>query len=231
MDDTGRIPLLTILLDGEIHDSEIPLFRGAVLHCMDGKADVLFHNHQSDNTYRYRYPLIQYKRLHGHPAIVCVGDGVDVIGQFLSENKQVFQIGDESREYRVKKVLPSTCRVQTWNSPISYRLRQWAPLNGDNYERYKNLGSMAEKTALLEKILVGNILSMCKGLGIVVQDQITLTISDIPRIGTQTYKGVRQIVFDIIFQTNISLPAYAGLGKNASVGFGIISKVKEESNK
>ena len=35
---------------------------------------------------------------------------------------------------------------------------------------------------------------------------------------------------DISFKTNISLPNFIGLGKHASVGFGIITKVKSKDN-
>lgn len=230
MNDTGRIPLLTILLEGELHDSDIPLFRGAVLHSMGGEADVLFHNHRGNDGYRYSYPLIQYKRLHGQPAIVCIGEGVEAIGQFLSEKHLTLQIGEETCEFGVSKVLPTTCLIKTWNSQMPYRLRRWLPLNSENYERYKALECMADKTTLLEKILVGNILSMCKGLGITIEEQIALVVTDITRIGTQSYKCTRQLVFDVEFTTNISLPAYAGLGKNASVGFGIISRIIENNN-
>lgn len=43
------IRTLTIQTDGEIHNSEIPLFRGAVISSLGEKANNFFHNHIMNN--------------------------------------------------------------------------------------------------------------------------------------------------------------------------------------
>ena len=48
------IRTLTILFDTEIHQKEIPLFRGAVLNLLGDKANMLFHNHDGEKGFRYR---------------------------------------------------------------------------------------------------------------------------------------------------------------------------------
>ena len=73
---------LTILTDAEIHQHEVTLFRGAVIKSLGEHPNLYFHNHLEGDKFRYAYPLIQYKRLGGKAAIVCVEDGVDIIGQF-----------------------------------------------------------------------------------------------------------------------------------------------------
>ena len=45
-----------------------------------GSQNLLFHNHEPDERLRYRYPLIQYKRIHRKAAIICVGVGVSAFG-------------------------------------------------------------------------------------------------------------------------------------------------------
>ena len=80
---------LTVTFDTEIEFNEIPLFRGAVLKSLGGNANLLYHNHISDHSFRYSYPLVQYKCLHGKAAIVCVEDGVDLIGQIRLTSKSL----------------------------------------------------------------------------------------------------------------------------------------------
>ncbi|MBR5326893.1 MAG: hypothetical protein IKU49_10450, partial [Prevotella sp.] len=79
------IRTLTVFYDTEINHTEIPLFRGAVWKSLGNKADILYHNHTGEDSFRYSYPLIQYKRLNGKAAITCVEEGADIIGQFMSE--------------------------------------------------------------------------------------------------------------------------------------------------
>lgn len=226
-----KIRLLTICLAGELAEKEIPLFRGAVLGSMGAEADVLYHNHIGEDGFRYRYPLIQYKRIHQKAAFVCVNEGADVIGQFLCDSNLQLQIGEDTRTFEVAEVIPSTCLIQVWNDTFHYRLRRWMPLNGENYSQYIALESMTDKVALLERVLVGNILSMCKGLGINIEEQIDVHITNVTRTYSFRYKGVRHLVFDVEFATNMSLPQWAGLGRNASMGCGTISRIKQSFNK
>ena len=37
------------------------------------------------------------------------------------------------------------------------------------------------------------------------------------------------MAFDIEFVTNMSLPDYIGIGKNASIGYGVITHVRNET--
>ena len=90
---TKEIRTLTVFYDTEINSKEIPLFRGAVLKNLGDKANVLYHNHTGEETFRYAYPLVQYKRLNGKAAITCVEEGVDLVGQILSEMSATIQLG------------------------------------------------------------------------------------------------------------------------------------------
>lgn len=65
----NRILVVTFANDLPAHD--LSLFRGAVISTV-GQEHVLFHNHQGDKL-RYSYPLVQYKRIGGKAALVCLG--------------------------------------------------------------------------------------------------------------------------------------------------------------
>ena len=93
------IRTLTIYYDTDITSQEIPLFRGAILNVMGEKANLLFHNHIGDNSFRYAYPLIQYKRIDGKATVVCIDKGVDTIGQFIANFDNIVRIGDREEKH------------------------------------------------------------------------------------------------------------------------------------
>lgn len=223
-----KIKTLTLIFDGEIARHEVPLFRGAVIASMRGEANVLYHNHREDEGYRYAYPLIQYKRIRRHAAIVCLNEGADIIGQFLSEGLREYQIGDHTVRMSPESLRPAQLVMQTWQDEFHYSLRRWLPLNSDNYRRYQAADGLSERIALLESILKGNILSMAKGLGITVEHEIKVTITSLSAPYLQKNKGTRLMAFDLEFNSNFSLPDFAGLGKNASIGYGVVTRRERE---
>lgn len=219
------IRTLTVTFDTEIEFKEIPLFRGAVLKSLGDKANLLYHNHTSDHTFRYSYPLVQYKCLHGKAAIVCVEEGVDLIGQILSELYGTINIGKRKTEYKVDAVHSSKIPIQIENDFFVFQLRNWLPLNSQNYQQYQNTEELVEKIKILERVLTGNILSFLKGIDIHLEEQLIVHITDILSQKAVSYKNIKMMAFDIRFKTNISLPSYIGIGKNASVGCGLLSKI------
>jgi hypothetical protein len=217
--------VLVLKFENPIHQKEITLFRGAVIQAISREANVLFHNHQEDN-YRYSYPLIQYKRINGCAAIVCINQGTEAIGQFFSECNFSFQLANRSLEMKIDSVKANQCLVQLWESMFHYRIRKWLPLNSDNYKEYIQLDGLSEKIALLEKILIGNILSFTKGLGIYLESEIKCKLTVLNEPVLVMNKGVKLMSFDIEFQSNISLPDFIGIGKNASIGYGIVTQAR-----
>ncbi len=226
MDEIIRIPVLTIVFDNDISLTEIPMFRGAIISKVPAEY-TLFHNHLDDG-FRYRYPLIQYKRIGGNAAIVCIGEGTDAIGQFFANADFDLQIGNRNATFKVDKVEPSRVLIQPWEQTFKYTCRKWLPLNKENYEQYKNLDGVAERALFLQKILVGNILSMCTGLGIHIEKNIDCSVTNISETSIYKYKGVLMTGFDVEFKTNISLPDYIGLGKGVSLGYGMIKQIKKQ---
>ena len=216
---------LIVTFDTEIEFNEIPLFRGAVLKSLGGNANLLYHNHISDHSFRYSYPLVQYKCLHGKAAIVCVEDGVDLIGQILSELYGTINIGKRKTEYKVDAVHSSKVPIQIENEFSVFQLRKWLPLNSQNYQQYQNTEKLVGKIKILERVLTGNILSFLKGIDIHLEEQMIVHITDIINQRVIIYKNVKLMAFDIKFKTNINLPSYIGIGKNASVGCGVLSKI------
>lgn len=221
-----HIRTLTIITDADIRQNEIPLFRGAVIKSLGESPNLYFHNHLSDDEYRYAYPLIQYKRLSGKAAIVCVEEAVDLIGQFLTEVNGVLTIGNRQVTCNTSRIQPAKILVQTWEESFKYHISRWLPLNSKNYQLYKSIDGMVEKITFLENILKANMLSMLKGLDIHLEKELILKITELSDPYILYNKGVKMMAFNADFKCNLSIPNNVGIGKNASIGCGIVHQVK-----
>lgn len=219
---------LVVQFDNELALWQVPLFRGAVISKVP-KEFSLFHNHEA-NGLRYRYPLIQYKRINRKAAIVCVGEGTEAISDFFNQGNFQFNIGQRNVDMNIENVVAKKTIVQTWDSSFSYVLRKWLPLNSENYQAYKELDGLVEQCSFLQNILIGNILSFCKGMNIMLKNEVKCVITNIIDTKIYTYKGVKMTGFDVEFKSNVSLPDFIGLGKGVSLGFGMVNS-KNESNK
>lgn len=223
------IRTLIVFYDTEISYKEIPLFRGAVLASLGDKASLLYHNHTGANTFRYSYPLIQYKRIGSKAAIVCVGEGTDVIGQFLTETSGQMIIGQREVKCNISRVIPAKVLVQTWQKTFAYHLRRWLPFNPKNYMLYQTTDNADERKVLLEKILKGNLLSMLKGLGIFLENELFVEITQQSDSYIIYNKGIALMAFNVDFISNLSLPNSIGIGKNASIGCGVVHQQRRNS--
>jgi hypothetical protein len=221
---------LTVITDAEIRQNEIPHFRGAVINSLGEHPNVFFHNHLDDDKFRYSYPLIQYKRLEKKAAIVCVEEGVDIIGQFLTEVNGTLAIGERQITCNTGRIQPARILVQTWQEMFSYHVSRWLPLNSKNYQLYQNLEGVVEKTMFLENILKGNLLSMLKGLNIHLEKELILKITEIGEPYLLNNKGIKMMAFNADFNCNLSIPNYIGIGKNSSIGCGIIHQLRKDIN-
>ena len=222
------IRTLTIQTDADIQQKEVPLFRGAVINSLGEKANLLFHNHIGDDKYRYTYPLIQYKRLGKKAALVCVEEGADLIGQFLTEANSSLKIGDRTIDWNTKRIQPARLLIQTWEELFNYHISRWLPLNTKNYLQYQNMDGLVEKTALLENILKGNLLSMLKGLNIRLEQELIVKITELSEPYILYNKGIGMTAFNADFKCNLTIPNNIGIGKNASIGYGIVHQEKKE---
>lgn len=228
---SDSVQTFVVKFGNEIAYHEIPLLRGAVLHALGDDAELLYHNHTGEGTYRYSYPLIQYKRIHKKAAIFCIGDGVEAIGQFLAAQHFAITLGERPVQLTIESVSPKRNLVQTWDSTFRYHLRSWLPLNSANYEEYKTIDEMTSRITFLENILVGNLLSFAKGMGIDIKEQIHCKLLTIDEPRLVKVKGVKMMAFDAEFKTNLSLPDYMGLGKHVSIGYGTVVRKYEDNNK
>lgn len=215
-----------IIFENKLQLWEIPLFRGSIIDLVEG--DDMYHNHQGDG-YIYRYPMIQYKRIKGQAAILAIDDGVEQIGKLMNADRHHIKIGEREEDFMIQHIIPSNFLIQPWESLFEYHIRHWFALNQENHAKYNEITSLVDRLNFLQKVLVGNILSMCKGLRITIDREITCEITHINDPMTVKYKGNPMMSFDVDFRCNVSLPDYIGLGKAVSLGHGTVVRAYDNN--
>lgn len=183
----------------------------------------LFHHHLEGGLI-YSYPLVQYKVLDGIAMIWGIAEGAELV-KSLVDGVDHLLLGKHIYEILDVEIIEEQTVICETEQMIRYRFcTPWLALNQENYLEYKLSQGWLERKRLLNGILVGNILSMCKGLNTVVRRNLRAR-TRLDQVNV-TYKGIPHIGFIGEFQVNIMLPAHAGLGKGASRGFGTISNIE-----
>lgn len=219
------ISTFTLRFVNPIRQEEILLLRGAVIRAI-GDETILGHNHIGD-ALRYAYPLIQYKRIDGCATIVGIEHGVEHVERFMAINPRTMRIGHRSEQFLIKSAVKEHVPIQITSEMHRYTLSKYLPLNQANYEEYLQLDGMVERCALLERCLLGNILSFAKGVGVFFDGQVKVVLQSITHERLYRFKDIKMMGFDIVFKTNVLLPQYIGLGKKVSFGYGTLTMIHE----
>ena len=184
----------------------------------------LLHNHVSDTSFIYTFPRVQYHIFNG-ALIIGIEEGVDAVKYIehilteLSLNRQIYKIV-------VKTGIESEIYFGILKEPLPYSfLTPWLALNKKNYEKYHKFGLWAERKMMLEKILLGNIISMSKSLGYTLPAPIKANIINLKEVPT-SLKGTPMLGFYGTFSVNFEIPDYWGIGKSVSRGFGTLKKLE-----
>lgn len=219
---TPKLKILRVEFDAKIQRSELPAFRGAVAAAVP-RDRTLFHQHEQDGSLRYAYPLIQYKVFaHNKPGIVCLGKGVDEIHHFFQRKNWDLHISDRALDMKIGRLDMNQFNLNVWEKDFHYQIHQWLPLGKEKYEQYQKLDSLADRIALLERTLVGNILSFAKGIGWRIDKQIEVAIKDIDKTHTAHFKNQKHLALTVSFKSNVFLPNFIGLGRKTAFGYGVV---------
>lgn len=221
--------ILVVRFKKYLQPHHLPLFRGAMI-AKTVKADdnALMHNHVGDG-FRYSYPLVQYKLIENNAAIVAINDGIEQIKNIFDVDDLIVNIGNKRVLLKVDDVKVGNFDIACQDKFYAYKILNWLPLNDENYKTYNSIDTLIERCIFLERILIGNILSMLKGLGVFVESEVKCAIQDILDIRIEEANhNVKLLAFDIRFKTNVLLPEFIGLGKQTSLGYGTLYSVKSQ---
>ncbi len=172
----------------------------------------------------YRYPCAQYKVIDGLCMLIGFQEGAGVTKKIFYDLKEI-KIDGKWLDVSSKGLESYTAVYSISAKPITYTfLTPWLALNEKNYEKYQLIGLWEKRKSLLENILVGNIMSMSRGIGYTVPGQIEANIHNVKEVNT-SLKGAPTIGFLGAFSVNFEIPDYFGIGKSVSRGFGTVVRV------
>lgn len=195
---------------------EARLLRGAIA---TGQVRSEFHNHR-DDTLVYRHPLVRYDTSFGVPRIVGIGAGA-----MLTKTLQLpatIKLGQQQVEILDSSIESERVVIGPSKEPIQYLLGSpLLPLNQKN-DRIWRKGNKDDRQNLLDRVLIGNVLSFCKTVGLHVSEKIVVKTNLAPAGAFVLKPGVRMRGFRGSFEINFHLPEFWGLGKSSSRGFGTI---------
>ena len=180
----------------------------------------LLHQHNADK-FIYQYPMVQYKMIDRMPTVIGINEGAEVLKEIYDEYEKITINGNEyavvERGITYKKE-----DFGVSEKLIKYEfITPWFALNQENFRKYLSFGK-EQQAELLNKNLIGNILSMSKSLGYQVPEKIKCHIELKSR--SSSLKGNEIIAFKGSFITNFLIPDYFGLGKSVSRGFGTVKR-------
>ncbi len=215
--DNKRIKICYAVLDFDSDYKVTPVkLRGFLAHLF---ANISEFHHHSDSA--YHYPLIQYKRIEKKLAVVGIKEFADIIFQNMSG---LDHITTETEKIPLNNIEIKNSSFEVEQVPQKYKfISPWLALNEKNYAKFKELTNN-EKRPFLEKILVGNILSLLKGLDIFVDHKIIASITKFNSVRITAHQNSFAGIY-AEFECNTLLPEYLGLGKSVTKGLGAIKKI------
>lgn len=185
----------------------------------------ILHNHYANDKFLYSYPYVQYKIINGDIVIVGIDEGADLIKKIAPELSTL----SLDKEYKIteKLIHEKEVDIKPSSEEKHYKfITPWLGLNQNNYQKYTNAKDWKEKKEILNRVLVANLLSMSKGLGIIVNKRLYAKTHFEEKI--VEYKGVKMNAFIGEFKVHYDIPDYFGLGKGVSQGFGCVKQIFDE---
>ena len=179
---------------------------------------ILLHQHQAGE-FIYNYPLIQYKMIGGTPTILGINEGTEVLKEIYDKYDSI-KLGNHEYKIYQREVIIKEQEFGISDKFHKYQFQTpWFALNQKNFKEYSNI-NQKDRREKLRKILIGNIITMSKGLGYVVNTEIKL---DAELTGVRSsFKGNEITAFNGEFIVNFEIPDLFGIGKSVSRGFGTV---------
>ncbi len=220
----AKITIKEIKFNTRVTHKEIPFFRSCLCSMADFATNPLMHNHQGDSL-RYGYPLVQYRSIGNKGVVLAINEGVTEITPLERFTDMDINIGSKRRTLQLESSQMWVADLCFTSHPILYTIDNWLPFSSDNERLFVKLDSLLDRVAFLQRMLTANIISMAKGFGIHLDEEIKVSVKDLFESKRLLYKGVPFISFSLSFYANLALPDKIALGKHVSHGFGVVSVV------
>ena len=188
----------------------------------------LLHHHIEVDKLLYTYPRIQYKIVDGTALVLGIDDGAEVLKEIYDKYDEL-RLGDRTYTIVERGITIKEENFGIVPELVSYEfVKPWIALSQQNYQRYVD-SQRQERRELLQRTLIGNILSASKGLEYVVLEAIKLELGRLRQLKCEV-KGTPFIGFLGEFMVNFAIPDYFGLGKSVSRGFGTVRRLRNHAS-
>lgn len=118
------------------------------------------HQHREDGTLIYRYPCVQYKVIDKACLLIGFNEGMEIVKKTFNELK-ILNLAGKWEEILSKGLESYISSFSISEIQMQYSfLTPWLALNEENHKKYLGLKNWDEEKKLLEKILIGNIISI-----------------------------------------------------------------------
>ena len=214
--------LLIIFNTAKFRVSDLPKIRGFFATHFPENTE--FHNHLPDGSFSYKYPVIQYRIINGHPALIGVKEGIELIKNLFFDLDELI-INERVYKLPEKEIMLKTLELSESNDFINYRfVSPWMALNQDNFTIYKEKDKL-EQQQFLKMLLKQNLKSLCKGLGYWIENVDNIKVEGYFKEKPVNFKNRKMLCFTGEFMINFHIPQYLGLGKQSARGFGVVEKL------
>lgn len=226
------IRILTIIFKTQIAPYEVPAFRGAIAKRV-GREHEWFHNHNNslDETdtkshFHNRYSLIQYKIKSVErslcPMILLIDKSVHEVHELFKAANWQLRINERIKDFSDYDLKAYRFDVQINEKGCYYNIYRWQAFNSINFKEYQQIEGQRAKYEFLEQLLRLHIIAFLQGINWRPDPRVSVAILEIHNKKWISYKSVKVLCFDLHFKCNITLPAFIGLGRAASKGFGVL---------
>ncbi len=222
-----------VRLDLPLKLEEVPFLRGLFLHASAQAAkdsgldscDVALHNHVEDGTLRYGYPLVQYKCLDGNGAALVLSHSLDDMPDLSIPADGKVRLGRRYSHMQLGGIYRAETNLGITSEFHHYKVSNYLPFNQENYTAFANESGIVRRMAMVENCIKGNILSLCKGLDVWLDQEIKVSLEKFNQTSPVHFKGVKMSRFEVTMSANVAIPPLAGIGRGVSHGFGTVTPV------
>lgn len=184
----------------------------------------IMHQHVGKQ-YLYQHPLVQYKVICGIPMVTGIGIGAELLAAL--EPPAELTLGHSQVRFEDVRIISGVYEPDFGEFRQFHFITPWLALNEDNYQLYCAFEEDDQVIAigqLLQRILIGNVLSFAKGLGLSILARLQVNIDHwrAEPVRAKQHRSGLMLGFNARGQINFSAPPLWGFGKQSSRGNGVM---------
>ena len=215
-----KYSILKLITDKEYRLRDLEKLRGFLIQKYEG--NTIFHNHVSGN-FDYSYPKLQYKLIKRNLAVMAIEEVCDLNSKMFEEIEYIDIFGNMFFDIKKELEIKNEEIIYSKDEMFDYKfVSPYLPLNQKNFRKF------LDGEYDLNKAIINKIREVLKGVGIWLEPEQKICVSQDLKIDKRNLKDVSMITFGGKFSTNIKFPDYFSIGKRKSIGYGtfVIDKAK-----